>query len=109
MTRIVCSPEVTIKRSYESGNIDGCTFRFSARVPARHAVGAEVPADGAWTNFPHRHGSRPRPHRSKWHTLEAAELRGPHPRWDDFTALRGELDPTGLFGSPAVDRVPGGV
>ncbi|MER5480255.1 D-arabinono-1,4-lactone oxidase [Streptomyces sp. NPDC002734] len=50
-----------------------------------------------------------RPHWGKWHTLEAAELRGLYPRWDDFAALRGELDPQGLFGSPAVDRVLGGV
>jgi L-gulonolactone oxidase len=48
-----------------------------------------------------------RPHWGKWHTLTAAELRGVYPRWDDFCALRARLDPTGLFGSPAIDRVLG--
>ncbi|MFA6576285.1 MAG: D-arabinono-1,4-lactone oxidase [Nocardioides sp.] len=48
-----------------------------------------------------------RPHWGKWHTLEAADLRALYPRWDDFAALRGKLDPQGLFGSPAIDRVLG--
>lgn len=48
-----------------------------------------------------------RPHWGKWHTLTAAELRGVYPRWDDFVGLRAQLDPTGLFGSPAIDRVLG--
>lgn len=48
-----------------------------------------------------------RPHWGKWHTLTAAELRGVYPRWDDFAALRARLDPSGLFGSPAIDRVLG--
>ncbi|MFC7862535.1 D-arabinono-1,4-lactone oxidase [Streptomyces murinus] len=50
-----------------------------------------------------------RPHWGKWHTLAAAELRGLYPRWDDFAALRTELDPGGLFGSPAIDRILGRV
>jgi L-gulonolactone oxidase len=50
-----------------------------------------------------------RPHWGKWHTLGAAELRGLYPRWDDFQRLRRQHDPTGLFGSPAIDRVLGPV
>lgn len=50
-----------------------------------------------------------RPHWGKWHTLPAAELRELYPRWDDFQAVRRDLDPDGLFGSPAIDRVLGRV
>ena len=50
-----------------------------------------------------------RPHWGKWHTLEAADLARLYPRWADFQAIRRELDPEGLFGSPAVDRVLGSV
>ncbi|MCL2542560.1 MAG: FAD-binding protein [Nocardioidaceae bacterium] len=50
-----------------------------------------------------------RPHWGKWHTLGAAELSGLYPRWDDFAELRGRLDPSGLFGSPAIDRLLGPV
>ena len=41
--------------------------------------------------------------------LDAARLRPLYPRWDDFAALRAELDTSGLFGSPAIDRVLGAV
>ena len=41
------------------------------------------------------HGGRP--HWGKWHTLGARELRELYPRFDDFCALRAELDPSGLF------------
>jgi FAD/FMN-containing dehydrogenase len=70
-----------------------------------------IDADEAWERAQRAcvEVGRGRPHWGKWHTLEAAELRGLYPRWDDFTALRGELDPGGLFGSPAVDRVLGGL
>jgi L-gulonolactone oxidase len=50
-----------------------------------------------------------RPHWGKWHTLEAAELRGLYPRWDDFQALRASMDPDGRFGSPSIDRILGPV
>jgi L-gulono-1,4-lactone dehydrogenase len=50
-----------------------------------------------------------RPHWGKWHTLEASQLRGLYPRWDDFAALRGKLDPEGRFGSPSIDRILGPV
>ena len=54
-------------------------------------------------------GAGGRPHWGKWHTLSAAELRDLYPRWDDFQAIRRDLDPDGLFGSPAIDRVLGRV
>jgi L-gulono-1,4-lactone dehydrogenase len=50
-----------------------------------------------------------RPHWGKMHTLDAAALRARYPRFDDFAALRKELDPTGLFANPYLDRVLGSV
>jgi FAD/FMN-containing dehydrogenase len=41
------------------------------------------------------HGGRP--HWGKWHSLGARELRALYPRFDDFRALRAELDPHGVF------------
>ena len=48
-----------------------------------------------------------RPHWGKWHTLDAARLSTLYPRWDDFQEIRRKLDPSGLFGSPAIDRILG--
>ena len=38
-----------------------------------------------------------RPHWGKLHSCKAAELRDLYPRWDDFHAVRRELDPHGRF------------
>jgi FAD/FMN-containing dehydrogenase len=38
-----------------------------------------------------------RPHWGKWHRCGPSLLRDLYPRWDDFQALRRELDPGGLF------------
>lgn len=48
-----------------------------------------------------------RPHWGKMHTLDAATLRARYPKFDDFTALRAELDPNGVFANPYLDRVLG--
>jgi len=48
-----------------------------------------------------------RPHWAKGHSLSSAELAPLYPRWDDFQALRTSLDPSGLFGSTAIDRYLG--
>lgn len=50
-----------------------------------------------------------RPHWGKMHTLGAATLRERFPRFDDFTRLRAELDPQGLFENPYTARVLGSV
>jgi len=50
-----------------------------------------------------------RPHWGKMHTLDAAVLRERYPRFDDFTALRATVDPTGVFANPYLDRVLGKV
>ncbi len=50
-----------------------------------------------------RHGGRP--HWGKMHTLDAAQLRGRYPRFDDFRALRDRLDPSRMFRNPYLDRV----
>ncbi|MBD0711515.1 MULTISPECIES: D-arabinono-1,4-lactone oxidase [unclassified Streptomyces] len=48
-----------------------------------------------------------RPHWGKMHTLGAGSLRSRYPRFDDFTALRDTLDPTGVFANSYLDRVLG--
>ncbi len=91
----------------ETAWLHPCSGRTSTWVGA--AVQAPgIDADGAWEQAQRAAvAAGGRPHWGKWHTLEAAELRGLYPRWDDFTALRASLDPEGLFGSPAVDRLLG--
>jgi FAD/FMN-containing dehydrogenase len=51
------------------------------------------------------HGGRP--HWGKWHTLGADALRDLYPRFQDFLALRAELDPAGLFLNPHLRRIFG--
>jgi L-gulonolactone oxidase len=48
-----------------------------------------------------------RPHWGKMHDLGAADLRPRYPRFDDFVAMRDEVDPTGVFGNAYLDRVLG--
>ena len=50
-----------------------------------------------------------RPHWGKRHFLAASELRGLYPRFDDFLAVRGQLDPGGAFANDYTDRVLGPV
>ncbi|GAA1470608.1 D-arabinono-1,4-lactone oxidase [Microbacterium thalassium] len=49
-----------------------------------------------------------RPHWGKMHTLDADLLRTRYPRFDDFTALRDDVDPDRVFGNPYLARVLGG-
>lgn len=48
-----------------------------------------------------------RPHWGKMHTRSAAQLRTVYPRFDDFLALRREVDPAGMFSNAYLDRVLG--
>jgi FAD/FMN-containing dehydrogenase len=48
-----------------------------------------------------------RPHWGKLHTLDAVRLRERYPRFDDFVALRDELDPERRFGNAYLERVLG--
>lgn len=48
-----------------------------------------------------------RPHWGKMHTLTHEDLRTRYPRLDEFTALRSELDPTGVFGNHYTNTVFG--
>lgn len=48
-----------------------------------------------------------RPHWGKLHTLGAAELRGRYPHFDDFLAVRSNVDPHGTFLNPYLRRVLG--
>jgi FAD/FMN-containing dehydrogenase len=49
------------------------------------------------------HGGRP--HWGKRHTLQAAELAGLYPRWEEFQALRRRLDPAGVFMNGPLQRL----
>lgn len=51
------------------------------------------------------HGGRP--HWGKMHTRTAETLREVYPRFDDFLAVRDELDPERRFANPYLDRVLG--
>ncbi len=48
-----------------------------------------------------------RPHWGKLHTLGAAELRALYPRFDDFNAVRAELDPSGRMLNPHLGKLFG--
>ena len=48
-----------------------------------------------------------RPHWGKLHKLDAENLRGLYPRFDDFLRLRDELDPERRFANPYTQRVFG--
>lgn len=48
-----------------------------------------------------------RPHWGKMHSLGATDLSIAYPRFNDFVALRDELDPHGVFANPYLDRVLG--
>ena len=48
-----------------------------------------------------------RPHWGKLHTLGAEQLRERYPRFDDFVALRDQLDPERRFGNDYLTRVLG--
>src|SRR5690606_35642538 len=48
-----------------------------------------------------------RPHWGKMHTRDRAYLRSVYPRFDEFVAVRDELDPDRLFANPYLVRVLG--
>ncbi|MGH8940376.1 MAG: D-arabinono-1,4-lactone oxidase, partial [Actinomycetes bacterium] len=50
---------------------------------------------------------RGRPHWGKLHSCTAAQLRELYPRFDDFVALRNEVDPDRRFGNDYLTRVLG--
>ncbi|WP_236790263.1 D-arabinono-1,4-lactone oxidase [Amycolatopsis sp. GM8] len=48
-----------------------------------------------------------RPHWGKMHNLDAPALRKLYPRFDDFVRVRDDVDPTGVFSNPYLERVLG--
>jgi FAD-linked oxidoreductase len=48
-----------------------------------------------------------RPHWGKMHYQTYETLASRYPRWDEFQAVRAQLDPTGRFANPYLDRVLG--
>jgi FAD-linked oxidoreductase len=51
------------------------------------------------------HGGRP--HWGKMHTLDAEQLRARYPHFDDFRAVRAQLDPSARFTNAYLDKVLG--
>ncbi|WP_029089554.1 D-arabinono-1,4-lactone oxidase [Brevibacterium album] len=51
------------------------------------------------------HGGRP--HWGKWHDLDADRFARLYPRWEEFQAVRRELDPAGVFANDHIRRVFG--
>ena len=80
------------------------TAYIAAHVPARTDPGSWF---AALESLAGSVGGRP--HWGKLHGLDAATLRTRYPRFDDFTALRARLDPTGVLGNAHLDRVLGPV
>ncbi|MGY1808198.1 D-arabinono-1,4-lactone oxidase [Blastococcus sp. SYSU D00669] len=77
-------------------------------------VAAHVPAGtdpGRWFETLERIAGEVggRPHWGKLHGLDAAVLRERYPRFDEFTAVRDRLDPTGVLANGYLDRVLGPV
>jgi L-gulonolactone oxidase len=50
-----------------------------------------------------------RPHWGKRHSLSAVELAELYPRFEEFKAIRTELDPGGSFANPYLEQVLGPV
>ncbi|WP_350349426.1 D-arabinono-1,4-lactone oxidase [Agromyces sp. G08B096] len=75
---------------------------------AVHRYFREDPAEyfGAVEEIMLAHGGRP--HWGKMHSLGAEALAERYPRFDDFLAVRDELDPERRFGNAYVERVLGG-
>jgi L-gulonolactone oxidase len=48
-----------------------------------------------------------RPHWGKLHYLAADQLRSRYPRFEDFVAVRRQVDPGGTFANDYLDRVLG--
>jgi L-gulonolactone oxidase len=109
--------------------IDGLGERISFPVEVRAAPADDIPlstASGRASSYValHQYRRTPydryftavekvfqdvagRPHWGKLHTLGAEQLRTRYPRFDDFLAVRRELDPDGLFRNAYLDRVLG--
>ena len=48
-----------------------------------------------------------RPHWGKMHTLDAAVLAERYPRFEEFRAVRSQVDPNGVFRNAYLDQVLG--
>ena len=46
-----------------------------------------------------------RPHWGKMHTMSTVQLRALYPKWDDFMALRQQLDPQAKFLNPYLEKL----
>ena len=113
-----------IRRVIEAGE-----WRVSFPVEVRAAAADDVPLSTAYGRDSvyiavHRYVREPyleyfaaveevlraaggRPHWGKLHTMDAAGLADVYPRFDEFVALRDEVDPQRVFGNAYLERVLG--
>ncbi|MEV0643930.1 D-arabinono-1,4-lactone oxidase [Phytomonospora sp. NPDC050363] len=95
--RYVAADDIPLAPTYERDSVY-IAFHQYHRMPYRRFFDAMEDILGAVGG---------RPHWGKLHRLDAEALRGLYPRFDEFTALRAELDPSGLFTNDYLDRVLG--
>lgn len=102
-------PEVTWPVEYRTVAADGA---WLSMAHGRDTVSVSVHQDGRlpFRDFfadvePVFRSHAGRPHWGKVHGLGASELRALYPRFDDFAALRTELDPEGRFLSDPLRRL----
>lgn len=109
--------------------IDAHDWRISFPIEVRSAAADDVPLSMAYgretayiavhrfVREPHLEyfgtieevlqASDGRPHWGKLHSARASQLREVYPRFDEFVALRDEVDPDRVFGNAYLDRVLG--
>lgn len=97
--RMVAADELWMSTGYQRANGYIAVHRYWREDPTEYFQAVE--------QIMLRYGGRP--HWGKMHFLDAAQLRERYPRFDDFVALRAQLDPAGVFANPYLDRVLGPV
>ena len=95
--RVAAADDVWLSTAYERESCYGA-------IPKYHRPRRGAYFD-AFEAIAVNHGGRP--HWGKIHTRDADYLRGVHPRFDDFVAVRDRVDPERRFGNPYLERVLG--
>lgn len=93
--RTVRADDLWLSSSYGTDAV-GLHFTWRPDEPAVRALLPEIEAALPATM---------RPHWGKVYTLDGAEVRSRYPRWHDFAALRGELDPDRRFVNAYLERI----
>lgn len=95
--RVAAADDIPLSTAYRRPTAYVAAHRFVAEPYAQYFLAVQEIMLG--------YGGRP--HWGKLHSLDAARLRARYPRFDEVTALRRDVDPSGLFGNAYLDRVLG--